>query len=156
MIKRTQKESDRETNTNSGRNLSNRTADKDRFFRGSSVAQIEKCKTNESLEINWGICTRNRRSKRYSENLHEFLRCNTKICFRTATSQIFADEPLHGEVVFRCHFWMSWKIFLDIVFAVWRFDNYFICKNNCTGMVGFSSLQKCTAAFADACIWSSW
>jgi hypothetical protein len=33
----------------------NRTADKDRFFRGPSVAQIEKCKTNESLEITWGI-----------------------------------------------------------------------------------------------------
>jgi hypothetical protein len=64
----------------------NRTADKDRFFRGLSVAQIEKCKTNESLDINWGICTRNLRSKRYSENFHEFLRCSTEICFRTATS----------------------------------------------------------------------
>jgi hypothetical protein len=31
----------------------NRTADKGRFFRGPSVAQIEKCKTNESLEITW-------------------------------------------------------------------------------------------------------
>jgi hypothetical protein len=64
----------------------NRTADKDRFFRGFSVAQIKKCKTNESLEITWGICTRNLRSKRYSENVHEFLWCSTKICFRTATS----------------------------------------------------------------------
>jgi ribosomal protein L13E len=48
----------------------NRTTDKDRFFRGFSVAQIEKCKTNESLEITWGICSRNRRSKRYPENFH--------------------------------------------------------------------------------------
>jgi hypothetical protein len=31
----------------------NRTADKGRFFRGPSVAQIEKCKTNESLDITW-------------------------------------------------------------------------------------------------------
>jgi hypothetical protein len=29
--------------------------------------------------------TRNRRSKRYSENFHEFLRCSTEICFKTAT-----------------------------------------------------------------------
>jgi hypothetical protein len=43
----------------------NRTADKGQFFRGFSVAQIKKCKTNESLEVTWGICTRNRRSKRY-------------------------------------------------------------------------------------------
>jgi hypothetical protein len=33
----------------------NRTADKDRFFRGSSVAQIEKCKTNKSFKITWGM-----------------------------------------------------------------------------------------------------
>jgi hypothetical protein len=70
VIKRTQKESDREANTNSGRIYQNRIADRDQFFRGSSVAQIEKCKTNESLEITWGICTRNLRSKRYSENFH--------------------------------------------------------------------------------------
>jgi hypothetical protein len=64
----------------------NRIADKGQFFRGPSVAQIEKCKTNESLDITWGICTRNRRSKIYSEHFHEFLRCSTEICFRTATS----------------------------------------------------------------------
>jgi hypothetical protein len=58
----------------------------------------------------------------------------------------FADDPLHGEVVFRCHFWMSRKLFLDIVYTVRRFNNYFIYKKDCTGMVDFSSLQKCTAA----------
>jgi hypothetical protein len=41
---------------------------------------------------------------------------------------------------------MSRKLFLDIVYDVQRFDNYFICKKDCTGMVGFSSLQKYTAA----------
>jgi hypothetical protein len=64
----------------------NRTTDKGRFFRGPSVAQIEKCKTNDSFDITWGIFTRNLGSKRYSENFHEFLRCSAEICFRTATS----------------------------------------------------------------------
>jgi hypothetical protein len=41
---------------------------------------------------------------------------------------------------------MSWRRFLDIVYAIWLFDNYFICKKDCTNMVGFFSLQKCTAA----------
>jgi hypothetical protein len=41
---------------------------------------------------------------------------------------------------------MSWKLFLNIVYTVWRFNNYLICKKDCTGMVGLSSLQKCTAA----------
>jgi hypothetical protein len=86
MIKRTKKESDREANTNSGRICQNRIADKDQFFRGPSVVQIEKCKTNESLDITWGICMKNRRSKRYSEKFHEFLRCSAEIYFRIATS----------------------------------------------------------------------
>jgi hypothetical protein len=36
----------------------NRTAGKDRFVRKSSVDKIEKCKTNESLIITWGMCTK--------------------------------------------------------------------------------------------------
>jgi hypothetical protein len=64
----------------------NRTADKGRIFKGFSVAQIKKCSTNESLDITWGICTRHFRSKRYTENLYEFLRCSTENSFRTATS----------------------------------------------------------------------
>jgi hypothetical protein len=64
----------------------NRTANKDQFFGGPSVAQIEKYNTNRSLEITWGICTRNCRLKRYSENFYEYLRCSAEICFRTATS----------------------------------------------------------------------
>jgi hypothetical protein len=64
----------------------NRTTDKGWFFRGPYVTQIEKCRNNESLDITWGIFTRNSRSKRYSENFHEFLWCSTEICFRTATS----------------------------------------------------------------------
>jgi hypothetical protein len=64
----------------------NRTAVKGRFFRGPSVAQIEKYKNNESFDITWGISSRNFKSKRYSENVHEFLWCSAEICFRTATS----------------------------------------------------------------------
>jgi hypothetical protein len=64
----------------------NRTADKDQFFGGSSVAQIKKCKTNKSLEITWGMFTRNSKSKIHSENFHEFLWYSAEISFRTTTS----------------------------------------------------------------------
>jgi hypothetical protein len=64
----------------------NRTTGKDQFFRKSSVAQIKKCKTNESYIIIWGMCTRNRRSKRRSGNFHEFLQQGVEICFGTTTS----------------------------------------------------------------------
>ena len=58
----------------------------------------------------------------------------------------FADQPLHGEDVFRRRFRMSRKLFLKIVHAIREFDPYFLCKKDCTGLVGFSSLQKCTVA----------
>jgi hypothetical protein len=89
VIKRTKKKAIERQTQIVAEICQNRTADKGRFFRGHSIAQIGKCKTNESLDITWGICTRNRRSKRYSENFHEFLWCNTEICFRTATSPNF-------------------------------------------------------------------
>jgi hypothetical protein len=58
----------------------------------------------------------------------------------------FTDDPLHGEVVFRCHFRMRRNLFLNIVYVVWRFENYFICKKDCTSVIGLSSLRKCTTA----------
>jgi ribosomal protein L13E len=76
----------------------NRTSEKGRIFRGFSVAQIKKCRTNESLDITWGICTRNRRSKRYFENFHEFLRYNTEICFRTAISPNLTSLKLEASL----------------------------------------------------------
>jgi hypothetical protein len=86
VIKRTKKKAIERQTQIVAEICQNRIADKDRFFRAFSVAQIEKCKTNESLDITWGICTRNRRSNRYPEDFHEFLWCSTEICFRTATS----------------------------------------------------------------------
>jgi hypothetical protein len=58
----------------------------------------------------------------------------------------FADNPLHGEAVFRRRFRMSRKLFLKIVYALRDYDSYFRCKLDCTGMAGFCALQKCTAA----------
>jgi hypothetical protein len=64
----------------------NRTAGKDQFFQKSSVAQIEKCKTNESYIITRGMFTINHRSKRHSGNFHECLQRGTEIYFGTAIS----------------------------------------------------------------------
>ena len=58
----------------------------------------------------------------------------------------FADSPLHGKKVFRRRYRMNRKLFLRIVNSVREFDSYFVCKKDCTGTVGFSSLQKCSQA----------
>ena len=61
-------------------------------------------------------------------------------------SDYFADAPLHGEKTFRRRYRMSRKLFLRIVNSIWEFDNYFKCKMDCTGALGFTSIQKCTTA----------
>jgi hypothetical protein len=76
----------------------NRTADKGRIFRGVFVAQIKKFSPNESLDITWGICTRNLRSKRYIENFQEFLWCSTENCFRTTTSPNVTSLKLEASL----------------------------------------------------------
>jgi hypothetical protein len=53
VIKRTKNESDREANTNSGRNRSKQNSWQRSFFGGPYVAQIKKCKNNRSLEVTW-------------------------------------------------------------------------------------------------------
>jgi hypothetical protein len=76
----------------------NRTADKGQFLKGFSVAQIKKFSTKESFDITWGIGTINRRSKRYTENFHEFLWCSTKNSFRIATSPNLTSLELEASL----------------------------------------------------------
>ncbi|XP_051197095.1 uncharacterized protein [Lolium perenne] len=56
------------------------------------------------------------------------------------------DDPLHDETVFRHRFRMGRNLFLKIVYALREYDSYFRRKLDCTGMAGFSVIQKCTVA----------
>jgi hypothetical protein len=98
VIKRTKKESDKAATQILAEIYQNKAADKGRIFEGFSVAKIKIYSTNESLDITWGICTRNFRSKRYIENCHEFLRCSTENCFRTATSPNLTSLKLEASL----------------------------------------------------------
>ena len=61
-------------------------------------------------------------------------------------SDYFADAPLHGDKVFRCRYRMGRKLFLRIINELREYDNYFRCKKDCTGTLGFTSIQKCMIA----------
>jgi hypothetical protein len=98
MFERTQKKAIKRQTQILAEICQNRTADKGLIFRGFSVAQIEKCSANESLDITWGICTRNRRSKIFTDNFHEFLWCSTENCFRTATSPNLTSLKLEASL----------------------------------------------------------
>jgi hypothetical protein len=41
---------------------------------------------------------------------------------------------------------MNKDLFLKIVHGVREYDTYFMAKKDCTGLWGFTSIQKCTAA----------
>jgi hypothetical protein len=87
VIKRTQKVSDQEANTNSGRNLSKKEQlSKVDFFEDLLLLKSISAKLMKVLDITWGICTINFRSKRYFENFYEVLWCSVEICFRIPTS----------------------------------------------------------------------
>ncbi|XP_051190542.1 uncharacterized protein [Lolium perenne] len=57
----------------------------------------------------------------------------------------FADDPLHGDTVFRRRFRMSRKLFLKIVENLREID-YFKLKRDAVGDLGFSTIQKCIVA----------
>ena len=58
----------------------------------------------------------------------------------------FADVPAFTPKDFRWRFWMNRDLFLRIRDGVREHDPWFRLKNDCVGLVGFSSLQKCSAA----------
>ncbi|XP_071683761.1 uncharacterized protein [Lolium perenne] len=61
----------------------------------------------------------------------------------------FADNPLHGEAIFRHHFRMSRKLFLRIVYALREYDSYFRCKLDCTKDDGVFRPPKVHGGYAD-------
>ena len=58
----------------------------------------------------------------------------------------FAHQPVNDEVAFHRRFKMNRGLFQSIVHDVREYDEYFEFKSDCTGLLGFSSIQKCSVA----------
>ena len=58
----------------------------------------------------------------------------------------FESSPLFKPHHFRHHFRMARHVFSRIREGVVAYDNYFECKDDALGKVGFSSYKKCTTA----------
>eukprot|EP00267_Zea_mays_P054706 XP_020407963.1 uncharacterized protein LOC109945971 [Zea mays] len=59
----------------------------------------------------------------------------------------FCENPTYPEKMFRRRFRMSSSLFKRIAKAVEQHDNYFVQKRNGAGLLGFSCVQKVTAAY---------
>ena len=55
-------------------------------------------------------------------------------------------NPVHKAKAFRRRYRMSREVFLRILNGVRDYDDYFQAKRDCTGKLGLSSYQKCSAA----------
>ncbi|XP_022002638.1 uncharacterized protein LOC110900039 [Helianthus annuus] len=58
----------------------------------------------------------------------------------------FADEPLYSEAIFRRRFRMSRRLFLRIADDLAAYHPFFTQRPDARGKMGFTTLQKCTAA----------
>ncbi|XP_071681333.1 uncharacterized protein [Lolium perenne] len=58
----------------------------------------------------------------------------------------FNDDATHSPKEFWRRLRMKKELFLKIVHGFREYNNYFIAKQDCTGLWGFTSIQKCTAA----------
>lgn len=58
----------------------------------------------------------------------------------------FAEDPLYSDSVFHRRFWMRRHVFVHIVDELGKWSSYFTQRVDCTGRLGLSPLQKCTAA----------
>ncbi|XP_051190679.1 uncharacterized protein [Lolium perenne] len=61
-------------------------------------------------------------------------------------SDYFADDATHTEKDFWRRFRMNKDLLMKIVFGIREYDHYFMFKQDCTSLWGFSSIQKCFAA----------
>jgi hypothetical protein len=52
----------------------------------------------------------------------------------------FADDPLHGDVVFQRCLSMNRKLFMVIVLAVREFAIYCVCKEDCVSTIVLSAI----------------
>ena len=58
----------------------------------------------------------------------------------------FAVNPTYNSVYFRRRFRMSKRLFIRICRKITETDNFFVQRRDAAGLLGASSLQKCTAA----------
>ncbi|XP_022008076.1 uncharacterized protein LOC110907393 [Helianthus annuus] len=66
--------------------------------------------------------------------------------YRRLIVDYFADEPLYSEAIFRRRFRMSRRLFLRIADDLAAYHPFFTMRPDARGKMGFTTLQKCTAA----------
>jgi hypothetical protein len=69
-----------------------------------------------------------------------------EVGYKRIMKDYFGEDPVYPPHLFRRRFRMQWCLFLRIMHEVCAYDSYFVQKRNAAGVLGLSSVQKCTAA----------
>ncbi|KAK1652521.1 hypothetical protein QYE76_070326 [Lolium multiflorum] len=93
----------------------------------------------------WPACARGMRSRVVAARREVTGSTSQGSVWRATACCTPTTSPMNYCTTRRC-FRMSQTLFHGIVEALQVYDPYFKCKKDCTGMVGFSSLQKCMVA----------
>ncbi|XP_021986421.1 uncharacterized protein LOC110882797 [Helianthus annuus] len=106
-----------------------------KYFINKVVEATQLILKEEEEEVSSQPRNRNPHIERDRESAHERL-----------VADYFADELLYSEAIFRRRFRMSRRLFLRIADDLAAYDPFFTLRHDARGKMGFTTLQKCTAA----------
>jgi len=82
---------------------------------------------------------------RHQSGSRKYINRNREGAHAQLMADYFDENPLYSDTMFCRRFRMRRHIFLRIVNALCVWSSYFTQRVDCTGRLGLSPLQKCTA-----------
>jgi len=83
---------------------------------------------------------------RHQSGSRKYINRNREGAHAQLMADYFDENPLYSDTMFRRRFRMRRHVFLRIVNTLGVWSSYFAQRVDCTGRLGLSPLQKCTAA----------
>jgi hypothetical protein len=81
-----------------------------------------------------------------SRRSRKYINRNREGAHEQLVAAYFPEDPLYSDAMFLRRFRMRRHVFMRIVEALGQWSPYFTLRSDCTGRIGLSPLQKCTAA----------
>jgi len=85
-------------------------------------------------------------SSRHQSGSRKYINRNREGAHAQLMGDYFDENPLYSDIMFRRRFRMRRHVFSRIMNALGVWSSYFTQRVDCTGRLGLSPLQKCTAA----------
>ncbi|KAM6575620.1 hypothetical protein CsatA_023947 [Cannabis sativa] len=125
--------------------LSSSSSSDDEYYDDIEVQVVGQITANNNFCI--AQLQKNQCSRRGSIPGHIVINRDRENADRNLFNDYFAENPRFTDLMFRRRFRMGRPLFLRILDAIQRHDNYFLQRRDRMGKLGLSGLQKVTAVF---------